>query len=129
MEPIYVAKKSAWSVVSFWEVVFFWLIIPLIVMIIKIAIAKHETVEFYEDRIIEKSGILSKNENQKVFPSVQSVSVNQTFGGRLFNYGDVSVDFVGSVALSLEGIKKPQELKSFLQKRVSLKGVAQIMAN
>ena len=75
----YEAKKSAWSAITVWQILFFWLIIPLIVMAVKIVKIKSVRIYFYEDRVIERSGILSKRERQSLFQGVLSVSVEQSF--------------------------------------------------
>ena len=80
----YEAKKSVWSAITVWQILFFWLIIPLIVMAVKIVKIKSVRISFYEDRVIERSGILSKRERQSLFQGVLSVSVEQSFSGRLF---------------------------------------------
>ena len=116
--PNYVATKSAWKAITFWRVVFFWLIIPLIIMIVKIIVLKHERIEFYEDKIIVKSGVLSKNERKSVFLGVLSVSVNQSLWGRMFGYGDVNVDVVGKWDVNLEGVCKPKELEAYLETKI-----------
>lgn len=63
----YEAKKSAWSAITVWQILFFWLIIPLIVMAVKIVKIKSVRIYFYEDRVIERSGILSEREWQSLF--------------------------------------------------------------
>ena len=62
--PNFVAKKSAWAAVTVLRVLFFWLIIPLIIMIVDIMIKKSERIEFYDDYIIQRSGVLSKKEKR-----------------------------------------------------------------
>ncbi len=117
--PNYVATKSAWKAITFLRVVFFWLIIPLIIMIVKIIVLKHERIEFYEDRIIVKSGVLSKNERKSVFLGVLSVSINQSLWGRMFGYGDVNVDVVGKWDVNLEGVCNPKKLQAYLETKTA----------
>lgn len=119
MKPNYVAKKTAWGGVTPLCVLFFWLVIPLIVMIWRIVRIKNEVTEFYDDYIIVKSGVLAKNERKTVFPSVLSVSIKQTFWGRIFGYGDVSVDVVGKWDINLCGVCDPRALKSYLEDKVA----------
>ena len=116
MKANYVATKSSWSVVSIWHILFFWLIIPLIIMITQIIIVRHETIEFYNDRVVVKSGVLSKRERNTVFTSVMSVSIDQSIKGRMFGFGNVRVDVIGKWDVNTEGIKNPYQLKKYLEK-------------
>ena len=128
--PNYVAKKSAWSVISFWSVLFFFLIVPLIVMIIKIIIAKHEIIEFYDDYIVEKSGVLARREKRMVFQGVVYTSISQRFWQRVFGYGDISIRSIGRLCINAKGIARPVDLKEFLEKHyLKTEDVAKVLAN
>ena len=123
-EPNYVAKRSAWTAVTPLRVIFFWLIIPLIVMLVDIAVKKRDMLCFYDDCIIQKSGLLSKRERRSAFMGIVSVSVNQTFWQRICGYGDVQVDVAGKWDINTNGLANPNGLKEYLQdKMVSGKSV------
>ena len=115
MKPNYVAKKSVTAVLSFWLIVFFWLVIPLIVQIARILSAKCYSIEFYDNKIVVKSGVLNKKERQSVFGGVYSVSVSQSFVGRIFNYGNIQVDCPGRWDIDTVGIKDSSALKKYLE--------------
>ena len=118
--PNYVAKKSAWSAVTLFRVLFFWLIVPLIIMIVDIIIKKHEVIEFYDDYFIKKSGVLSKQEERAALIGVIGVSVSQTIWGRICNYGDVYIDFVGGAwDESTSNLANPNGLKNYLEPLIS----------
>ncbi len=119
MKPNFVAKKTAWGGVTPLCVLFFWLVIPLIVMICRIVSLKNQVTEFYDDYIIVKSGVLSKSERKTVFPSILSVSIDQSLWGRMFGYGNVKVDVVGKWDVDLYGICDPVALKSYLEDKVT----------
>ena len=129
MKPNYVAKKSAASVLSFWLIVFFWLVIPLIIQIARILSAKCYSIEFYDDKIVVKSGVLNKNEVQSVFGGVYSVSVSQSFAGRIFNYGNIQVDCPGRLDIDTADIKDPSALKKYLENYISANGMTNIIHN
>lgn len=114
-KPNYVMRKSAWSVIRPWHILLFFLVIPLLIMIWKIINVKDETISFYNNRVVEKSGILAKNEKTTVLTRMLSVSIHQTFWGRIFNYGDIQVDVVGKWDVNMKGIKKPKKAKKFLE--------------
>ena len=118
MQANYVAKKTAWSAVTFWRIAFFWLVIPLIIMIVDIFVKKSVTIEFYDGYIIQKSGVLSRKERRSVFPKVAAVSINQSLFGRMFNYGNVNVDVIGQWDVDLKGIAKPHDLKKYLEDKM-----------
>lgn len=146
VQPNFVMKKSAWSVVRFWHifplllsvvitiVVFAmnnWSIpapldivvlvlfgisaIPLLVMLYKIINILDETISFYNNKVVQRSGILSKHEKTNILTHVLSVSVHQTFIGRIFNYGNITVDVMGQWDIDMRGIKNPRKAKEYLE--------------
>ena len=129
MTPNYVAKKSIAASLSFWLILFFWLVIPLIIQISRILKAASYSIEFYDNKIVTKSGVLNKNENQCVFSRVYSVSLYRTFFGRILNYGNVKVDCPGVWDIDTTEIKNPLELKKFLEGYISNDNVVNIVNN
>ena len=119
MKPNYVAKKSVVPVLSFWLILFCWLIVPAIVQVVRILQAKCYSLEFYDSKIIVKSGVLNKKEKQTVFGGVYAVSVSQSLLGRIFSYGDLSADAPGKWDVSTYGIKNPRELKQYLERFIT----------
>lgn len=122
MEPLYTAKKSKLAAFTFWRVLFFWLIIPTIIIIVDLFKLNNESFEFYDDKIIHKYGVLSKNKRQIVFGGVYLVSTKQTLFGRIFNYGDINVDAVGRWDIKSTKIKNPEALAQFLETKIVSKG-------
>ena len=113
--PNYVMKKSAWSVVKWWHILFGILIIPLLIMLWKIINIKDESISFYNNKVVTRSGILNKHEKTTVLTRMLSVTIHQTFWGRIFNYGDVYVDVVGKWDVDMKGIKNPKKAKEYLE--------------
>lgn len=118
MSPEYVAKKSALKALTPLLILFFWLIIPLIVIIYNIIKLKNDYIEFYSDKIIQYSGIISKHEKRSTFPGVVGISVNKSIFGRMFNYGDLHIDIVGKWDINTDGIINPDALKNYLENRL-----------
>lgn len=118
MEPLYIAKKSKLCSFSLLRILFCWLIIPIILIIIDILKTNVEKVEFFDKKVTERTGLISKNEKETTFKGVVSVNVQQSFWGRIFNFGEVYVDLVGKNNLRLEKIAKPYELKKFLETKI-----------
>ena len=130
MQPNYVARRSAWGAVTFFRILFFWLIIPLIVMIVDIIRRKVEKVEFYDDYVIVRKGILNTTESRSVFPGIIGLRVSQGLFGKIFGYGDVNVDVVSRWDVDLTQVCKPKELKRFLEtKLVDAKSVKPTFMN
>jgi len=129
MTPLYVAKKSCLRAFTPLRILFFWLIIPTILILIDIIQLKNETVEFYEDHILVKSGVLSKKQRRSVFSGVYSVSIDQSVFGRMFNYGDVRIDVPGKWDVNTDGIKDPDALSHFLEGKITAKGTVSILGN
>ena len=127
MKPDYVAKKSVAYTLNFWLLLFSPLIIPLIIQIAKILSAKAYSLEFYNDKVICKKGVLNKSEEQSVFLGVNAVSLKQSFFGRIFGYGDVTVDCRGKWDIDTTSIKNPNELKKYLESRINSNGMTQIV--
>ena len=116
VKPNYVMKKSAWSVVRPLHILLFFLVIPLIIMIIKIINIKDESISFYNNKVVQRYGIFSKNEKTTIMTPVLSVTVKQTFWGRICNYGTVYIDVVGKWDIQMRGIKRPWQAKEYLER-------------
>ena len=119
IKPNYVIRKSAWSVVRPWHILLGFLIVPLIIMVIKIINIKDETVSFYYNRVVHRSGIFSKQEKTTIMTRVLSVSVKQTFWGRICNYGNIYVDVVGEWDINMRGVKDPLKAKAYLEQFIA----------
>ncbi len=120
MKPDYIARKSAiGSGGLFWCILFCWLIIPILIWIFKVISAKYKTVEFYDNKVIVRSGVISKSERQSALTNIMAVSYSQSIGGRIFNYGNVRVDVVGRFDVDLNAIKDPKGLKNYLEHRIA----------
>ena len=119
MKPEYVAKKSAWECISFLWILSCILIIPIFIIAYRIFAIKQFSIEFYQDKIIIKKGLLNKTKKQMVFMGVTSVSTERSLWGQLFNYGNVVVDCVGKWDVNFTTyIKNPEALEAYLQSRI-----------
>ena len=102
--------------------------------------ARVHVYEFYDDRIVEKYGIIRLNERQSVFAGVYSVNVTQGLFGRIFNFGDISVDCPGYWDIGsdhivhgdkrrrgdfrgIQGVHDPHALKAYLKSKITSKGI------
>ena len=62
-------------------------------------------------RIITKRGLVARDTVEMNLSKVESLHVNQSLMGRLFDYGDVTVVGTGSSLEPLLGISRPLELR------------------
>jgi len=62
-------------------------------------------------RIIVKSGILIRRTNELNIRKTESLQVEQSIGGRMFNYGSVIISGTGSDHAAIHGISNPQGLR------------------
>ena len=116
MKPNYVAKKSAYSVIRLWKII---LIVPILFMIPQIIKAKSEKVEFYDDYIVEKKGVFRKVSQTYVNPGIVTVSTEQSFCGRLGNFGNVKMNVIGKpLNVDLTYIRRPKKLKAYLDTKL-----------
>ncbi len=102
----------------------------LVAQVYLIEDASVHVCEFYENRVVEKRGVFSIQEKQKVFLGVYTVTVRQSLAGRIFNYGDVIVDSPGDWdAKQTFGISNPHGLKRYLEKRIKPKDMSTIIVD
>ena len=120
MEAKYTATRSSLFDFSFFICILLLVLglIPGIIYILVKNLSAHSyQVIFYDDKFIVKSGIINTHEDESVFKGVLSVSINQSLKGKMFNFGDVKVDIVGTKNITLCGVKDPEALKKYLQSR------------
>lgn len=130
VKPNYVMRKSAWSVIRPWHILLSFLIVPLIIMVWKIINIKDETISFYNNKVVIRSGILNKQERSTILTRVLSVTVKQTFWGRIFNYGTIYVDVVGKWDINMRGVKDPMGAKEYLERFVATgRGMHQVISD
>ena len=118
MKPEYVAKKSAFLELNIVLILLSILVVPLIMQICKIVVAKKSVIEFYPDKIVTKRGFFNVKKTEAAFESIGTVTIQQTFWGRIFNYGTVLVDGPHRWLISSFGVARPRELVSYLETRM-----------
>ena len=118
MEPNYVAKKSVFGECGgkiFLCILLCWLIVPIFIMIYMIVKTKKFRLEFYNDKVIMRRGIVNTQESHSILTTIVGVRINRSMAGNIFNYGDVLVDMVGRWDVDTTAIKDPVSLKNYLE--------------
>lgn len=68
-------------------------------------------------RVVHKTGFIKRRTFEMSFDKVESVDVNQSILGRLFNYGDVTILGVGEGKETIANIASPLAFRNFITAR------------
>lgn len=114
---LYDSSPSWWNYKKY--TFFSWLLlIPLIVGSFK----KYSTrYGLTDQRILESHGVLAADVKSSTYRHVTSVHVKQTFWGRLFDYGDLVIDSMGTgtdVEFTWKHVKDPLHVKNIIESYV-----------
>jgi uncharacterized membrane protein YdbT with pleckstrin-like domain len=110
----FVAAFLAWKLFLGW----LFLLTGALALIALVAILRAYFVRWSTEiavtdrRIIFKRGLIRRHTVEMNMQKVESVDVDQTLLGRLFNYGDVTVRGVGSTFERLKFIDSPLRLRT-----------------
>lgn len=157
---LYVAKKSAWAhrtrmILSIILTVLFALtgitfvtdpegiglafaafaiaLVFVLVIVLTVVEASKCEIRVYEKSIVTRKGLLNVKETRSVMTPIIGVSVEQSFTGKIFNYGNLVIDKVGKGwDIDSRYIKKPYEFKNFLDtlmESTDMDKVTMIMGN
>jgi len=121
MKPDYVARKSIAKSLNVFLIIGSILIVPLFIQIAKVLRAISDKTEFYGLKIVRTKGLINKDKRQTELTVSFKVKVNQNNLGEIFNYGDVYVEGYEKWKFTLVGVKRPYELKKYLE-NVKTKG-------
>lgn len=133
MEPEYQTRQSA-----LYEFSFFWCVILLLLGVVpgviyitvKILGAHHRVILFYKDKIVLKSGVINSRVDEAGFKGIVSASFSQSLKGKMFHFGDVTIDVGGARNLSLTGVKSPGALMAYLKTRqLDTEAIGHVMTN
>lgn len=99
-------------------------IICIAVLVFSILVAKSYKIEVYSNRLVVRSGVISKKVKQSVMTPIVGVEIEQSVSGRLWNYGYVYIDKVG-IGWDVDShyIKNPVAFKEFLETLIDDKAV------
>jgi uncharacterized membrane protein YdbT with pleckstrin-like domain len=94
-----------------WKILFGILLAPVIVGLGLLAwvFVTYRTTEIAitNKRIIAKSGFVSRSTTEINLPKIESLQVDQSVTGRLFNYGSIIIAGAGTPNMRIHGIADP----------------------
>lgn len=70
-------------------------------------------------RLLTKEGIISRSSSEILLRSVETVTIEQTFIGRLLNYGVINITGVGGSQVAITWVGKPLEVKRIIENNIS----------
>lgn len=73
-------------------------------------------------RVISKTGLVFRHTNELNLSRVESLHINQSIFGRIFNYGTVTVQGTGGNQSPLRYLKAPLELRRALNDQIEALG-------
>ena len=120
MKPLITIRKTMWSLTwtFIWTILLSVLIIPVFYLIYRIVAVRSHYTEVYEDRVIDYRGVFNKSKSEHSITKVLGVNKSQTFFGNMFDYGDISVNLVGSHGLSFSNIGDVDKVEQFFKSRI-----------
>jgi uncharacterized membrane protein YdbT with pleckstrin-like domain len=145
--PNYVAKKSIFEVIRGGWIIFVIFGLPLLVaaelalrkldlfnfwfipaavygffliwFLLKVLVLKQTKIEFYDERIVVREGLLTKREKVMLFMGVTSVRKVVPFWGLVFGYGDLYISGVSDFDVrTTRYIKRPRKLQGYLNRHI-----------
>ena len=115
---LYRARTSLWSLAPMILLGLLLLTIVVGLYFLVVAWIRYATTEFAvtDRRIIAKTGLVSRRTVEMFLDKVESLNVDQTIPGRMFNYGTVTIRGTGATSEPFHNISAPLELrKSFME--------------
>src|SRR5580698_4097731 len=94
------------------------LLVALIILVYGMAKRNATEMGVTNRRVLIKTGLTSQRTLDMMLSKVESISVSQTLGGRMFGYGSVMVRGTGGTPESFVMIAHPQEFRQSVQKQV-----------
>ena len=115
-QPLYVARKSGFSVLNPWLLLTSIFIIPLIIQLWKIGHAKTFKLMVYENRIVTKRGLIFvKEETHGFYVGLVRMNTYRGFWGNLLDFGTVTIECIGRADVVIRGIFDPKTLGTVLE--------------
>lgn len=105
-----------------------WGVLGCFLLLIPTIMAIKKTIEFHctefvitDKKVIEKYGVLNIQIDEMAIEKIENITINCTFWGRIFNYGDVYIQGTNRNNVNFYAIKNPYEIKKQLSELVDSK--------
>ena len=98
-----------------WGILGFWLILIPTIKAIKLSIYYMTTeLVITNKKIIEKYGLVSVHCDEMNLDKIENITVNSSFWGRIFGYGNVCIQGTNRNNINFNGVKKPEEVRKLI---------------
>ena len=110
---IYEGKVSVWAMAPLIILGFVFLFVGIGLLFWLAAFIQYKTTElaFTNKRVIAKFGFISRRTVELNLVKVESMQVNQSIFGRIFNYGTLIISGAGNPQGPIPGIDSPMEFR------------------
>lgn len=112
----YSASPSVWSllpkIILGFLLLYFWYIGVIFFILAAISYFTGPELAITNKRVIAKFGFISRNTIEMNLDKVESVQVEQSILGRIFNYGSIIVSGAGNPKAPIPGISHPVVFRS-----------------
>jgi uncharacterized membrane protein YdbT with pleckstrin-like domain len=107
---VWLLYNGAWSHYA-------WVPLVVAVLILTPAWIKRQSSDFAvtNKRVMMKLGVFGTRSVELLLSKVEAIAVDQTFGGRLFGYGDIVVTGSGGTREAFANIQAPLEFRRAVQ--------------
>ena len=85
-----------------------------LVVAIQIFLLKYDYIVFYDSNVFFHKGFIRKSEKSYIYTGVREVTVEQTFIGRILNYGRINANLFAAGMIHIDGVKSPAEVAKHL---------------
>ena len=104
---------QSWKGTIFFNAIFFVLLVAALLLLFNAWFDRWITeIAITDRRIIYKRGFIRRYTIEINMDKVESIDVDQSIGGRLLDYGDISIRGTGSAIESLRNIASPLEFRN-----------------
>lgn len=113
-------KSMSWFIL--WviiELLFFWLALPVLWLIGHIIVYFTNYITFGDKEVVMSTGLFNKKLDEVRYDKINSIKINQSWLGSMFNYGDIII-FTGSDmgGLAFKAINDPNRVKNILKNKI-----------
>ena len=109
LHPLKLVMAWIWGILGFWL-----LLIPLI-KAIKLTIYYNSTEMVITNRkVIEKYGWISVHCDEMSLNKIENITVESSFWGGLFGYGDVIIQGANRNNINFKGVSKPEQIRKII---------------